>query len=231
MCCWSVHLLVTFGLFPPLATVNKFFSEHWCTSTCLSSCSQFFSVCLFVHVFEKERECKCRRGIKGERERILSRLHTQHRAQCSALSHGCEIMTWAKIKSQMFHRLSHKVPPIFLFSIPRNGMLHHLVILCLAVWGATKLFSTANAPFHIFTSHVQEFVYWRVTLKVPGILPPPQTLWDKFYYKLLQFISPGATAPPGVPLTGTSFSLSQALHHPTFTHSLSEVSHPPQTWV
>lgn len=68
-------------------------------------------------------------------------------------------------------------------------MLGHMAILCLAVWGTAKLFSTANAPFHILTSNVEEFqlaaaaetqaeglVHSWVTLKLPGIFTPPQIL-------------------------------------------------------
>ena len=40
-------------------------------------------------------------------ERILSRLHTQHRAQCGAQSHDPGIMPWANVKSWTLHWLSH----------------------------------------------------------------------------------------------------------------------------
>ena len=45
--------------------------------------------------------------VPQERERLLSKLYTQCRAQCGAWSHDPRIMTWAKIKSQMLHRLIH----------------------------------------------------------------------------------------------------------------------------
>ena len=46
------------------------------------------------------------RGRGRGRGRISSRLHAQCRAQYRAQSHNSEIMTWAKIKSQMLNRLS-----------------------------------------------------------------------------------------------------------------------------
>jgi len=51
---------------------------------------------LVVCFREAEREEGQR---EKERERILSRLHTQQRALCRAQSHNPEIMTCAKIKS------------------------------------------------------------------------------------------------------------------------------------
>ena len=45
------------------------------------------------------------------RKRISSRLHTQHGAQHGAWTHNPEIMTWAKIKSQIFNWLSHPSAP------------------------------------------------------------------------------------------------------------------------
>ena len=61
-----------------------------------------------MHFFERDRERESERaststrvGWKGteERERILSRLHAQCRAQHGAWSHDREIMTWAKQES------------------------------------------------------------------------------------------------------------------------------------
>ena len=48
----------------------------------------------------------CTLGV-GERERIPSRLHAQHRAQHGTQSHNSKLMTWAKIKNQMLNWLSH----------------------------------------------------------------------------------------------------------------------------
>jgi len=63
------------------------------------------------------------RGRGRRRERILSRLHVQHRAWRGARSHDPEIMTWAKIKSQMLNRLSHPGTPLkdfFWFSLRKS---------------------------------------------------------------------------------------------------------------
>ena len=68
---------------------------------------------MFIYLFwERERERERERGREGRgrergRERIPSRLHTQCRAQCRTQSHHAEIMTWAKIKSQILNWLSH----------------------------------------------------------------------------------------------------------------------------
>ena len=43
-------------------------------------------MCVYVHVCEKQRDIFL--GGEGQRERIISKLHTQHRAQ-----HRAEIMT------------------------------------------------------------------------------------------------------------------------------------------
>ena len=53
------------------------------------------------------------RGKEKGRERILSRLHSQHRAQCGVQSHDREIMTWAKIESQTLNWLSHQASDFF----------------------------------------------------------------------------------------------------------------------
>ena len=45
------------------------------------------------------------------RERILSRLHAQHRAWCRAWSHDPDVMTWAEIKSWTLNQLSHPSAP------------------------------------------------------------------------------------------------------------------------
>ena len=53
----------------------------------------FYFLSFFV-CFETERERRSRGGqSKREGERILSRLHTQHRTHCRAQSHNDEIMT------------------------------------------------------------------------------------------------------------------------------------------
>ena len=49
--------------------------------------------------------------VNRGRERILSNLHTQHRAQYRAWSHDPEIMTWVEIKSQALNHLSHPGAP------------------------------------------------------------------------------------------------------------------------
>lgn len=47
-----------------------------------------------------------------ERERVLSRLHTQHGAWRGAWSHDPGIVTWTQIKSQVFNKLSHPGAPV-----------------------------------------------------------------------------------------------------------------------
>ena len=46
-----------------------------------------------------------------ERERILSRFHAQHGAQCGAQSYNPGIMIRAEIKSQTLKHLSHLATP------------------------------------------------------------------------------------------------------------------------
>ena len=58
------------------------------------------------------------------RERILSKLHAQHRAQSGVPSHGREIMTGAEIKSWMLNQLSH---PGTLGARPSNTIEHKAV--------------------------------------------------------------------------------------------------------
>ena len=55
------------------------------------------------------------RGRRWGRERNLSRLHTQHRDQCAAWFHNSEIMTWAKVKSQVVNWLNYSGAPIVAF--------------------------------------------------------------------------------------------------------------------
>ena len=57
------------------------------------------------------------KGRGGERERLLSRISSQCRAQHRARSCNAGIMTWAEIKSQVLNRLSHPGSPstAFLF--------------------------------------------------------------------------------------------------------------------
>ena len=66
----------------------------------------------YFFFFEKEIEKeRWERGSERGREKILSKLHTQHGALNRALSHNCEIMTWGEIKSQMLNQLSRSVAP------------------------------------------------------------------------------------------------------------------------
>ena len=67
----------------------------------------FFNVFIFILELEWAR-----RGAEGEGERVSSRLPAEHGAQQGAQSHHTEIMTWAKIKSQIFNWLSHPGAPI-----------------------------------------------------------------------------------------------------------------------
>ena len=68
-------------------------------------------VCLFLLEKERAQESSGREGTEGEGKRILSRLHTQCRAQ----SHNPEIMTWAEIKSLPLNWLNHPGASIPLF--------------------------------------------------------------------------------------------------------------------
>ena len=63
---------------------------------------------MFIY-FETESMQKWERG--KERERIPSRLHTQHRVQRGAWPHDLRITTWAEIKSQTLNWLSHPGAP------------------------------------------------------------------------------------------------------------------------
>ena len=67
---------------------------------------------LFIWEREKEREDSRGRNT-GKR---ISRLPTEHRAQCGTQSHGPEVMTWAATKSWMVNPLSHpSAPHLLLF--------------------------------------------------------------------------------------------------------------------
>ena len=62
----------------------------------------------FILLFWRERKTERKReagggGAEGEGERILSRLHAQCGSQCGARFHDHEMMTSAKIKSQMLN--------------------------------------------------------------------------------------------------------------------------------
>ena len=50
-------------------------------------------------------------GAEREGERISSRLHTEHRAQCGTPSHNPEITTWARNKSWIVNQLHHPGNP------------------------------------------------------------------------------------------------------------------------
>jgi len=63
----------------------------------------------FIYLFERE----CKQGRSRERE--ISRLRTERRAQCGAQSHNPEIMTWAEIKSQMFNWVTQASLSFFVF--------------------------------------------------------------------------------------------------------------------
>ena len=77
----------------------------------------YFYFCVF------ERDRGWARGVGGgaEEERILSRLHAQHRAWLGAQSHDHEIMIWAEIKSQMLNQATQAPQEI--------GILIHLSYL------------------------------------------------------------------------------------------------------
>ena len=66
-----------------------------------------FYFCIFFYW----REVGGWRRAEGGRERILSRLHAQHRAQHGARSHDAGITVWAEIKSQTLSGLSHPGAP------------------------------------------------------------------------------------------------------------------------
>ena len=66
-----------------------------------------FYFILNIYLFERERACVCRYmhkwGYWGEGERISSKLHAQHGAQCRALCHVPEIITCAKTMSRILN--------------------------------------------------------------------------------------------------------------------------------
>ena len=96
-----------------------------------ASCFVFLRVCESM-----------RAGVGGaEGQRILSKLHTQHIAWQGAQSHDPEIMTWAKIKSQSFNRLSQPGTPQSKYSSTSSHSLESLVSLDLTeIWVISRLF-------------------------------------------------------------------------------------------
>lgn len=64
---------------------------------------RFYFICFFF-IFFRERE---HTGKGRWRERILSMLHVQHRAQHGARSHNPEIMSQFEITSLTLNRLTH----------------------------------------------------------------------------------------------------------------------------
>ena len=93
--------------------------------------SFFYLFILFVIEREREkRESTNGRGAEWhrERERILSRLHVQHGDPLGAWSQDHGIMTWAEIKSQILHQLSHPGAPrqnLFYASVIASGSSRH----------------------------------------------------------------------------------------------------------
>ena len=78
-------------------------------------------VCLFVcFILETERTCESGRGV--ERERFLSKLHTQGVVRRRAGSHNHGIMTWAEIQILMLNWLEP----------PRRPMISQVDTLCCA---------------------------------------------------------------------------------------------------
>ena len=63
-----------------------------------------------ITFFFRERECVCEGGggAQRDRERIVSRLHTQHRVPTQGSISWLRIMTWTKTKSQTLNWLSHQ---------------------------------------------------------------------------------------------------------------------------
>ena len=80
---------------------------------------------IYLLTWERER-ARTSRG-EGEKERILSRFHSQHGVQCRAQSHDPGIMTWAEIMNQRLNQLSHPGAPCFCSSLHPS-----LVAQCLA---------------------------------------------------------------------------------------------------
>ena len=104
------------------------FSDVYVLALFVSSAHVFF-------VYFREAECESReeRGRRG-RERILSRLHAQHRAPHAIVSHDSEIMTWAEIKNWMLNWLSQPgTPPLmslFLLILPFSDQVLFLLCYC-----------------------------------------------------------------------------------------------------
>ena len=102
---WDESFLVSSPLLPQSHLLKSLFSLNisWHQYPPLSNISwaSNLSPCCITRIFLE--------GGKGRgrgRERIWSRLHTQHSPWLGAWSYDSEIMTWAEIKSQILHRLS-----------------------------------------------------------------------------------------------------------------------------
>ena len=114
----------------PLMRIHLYSSNLSCFCHVLSlnmrRSLSFFFPCLFIY-FERVRTHththKRVRGREGWRERIPSRLHAVSSEPKARLNTNHEIMTWAKIKSQMLNRLSHPGAPTW--SLSEHSTLFH----------------------------------------------------------------------------------------------------------
>ena len=72
----------------------------------------YFYYYYFLRFYSKR---KCRGMGRGREEKISSRFHAEHRAQCGAPTYNPEIMTCEEITSRMLNQLSHLGAWCFIF--------------------------------------------------------------------------------------------------------------------
>ena len=109
----------------------------------------FFKKCLFIFSGSGERGRDRDRDRK--RERAPRRFHPQCEARHRAWTHDHEIMTWAKIKSQMLNWLSHPGAPVSSFVLYGKRFFILLPMIWVRVLDSRWRKRTWRSTFHIKT--------------------------------------------------------------------------------
>ena len=116
-CMWNGLLLLQRDLMQIMYCRIKFKTYLWLY--CLILLNETFLLPFFFFFFFLRftlfLERAPKQGREKEGEKILSRLHAQHRAQRGTWSHDPGIMTWAEIKSWTLNQLSYPGIPLFYF--------------------------------------------------------------------------------------------------------------------